>query len=80
MKPDKMESVKNAYQRMKTISVFSESIDLNLKLKIPRAHYELWQGIKAKHGLQEDFLEFVVGRMITQTIFNFMQMSEDFAE
>ncbi len=80
MKPGDMDLIKSAYQRTKMMSDISESMGLTLNLKIPRAHYELWRGIKAQHGLQEDFLEFVASKVITQTIFNFMQMTEDFAE
>jgi hypothetical protein len=75
-----IDSTKRDYQRMKVMSEFREQESLNLRLKIPKAHYELWQGIKAAHGLNEDFLEFVVSRMVMQTIFTFMQMTEDFAE
>jgi len=74
-----IDKVKSAYQKDKIQREFGEQEILNLTLKIPKPQFELWKGIKAAHGLDEDFLEFVVSRMISQTIFTFMQMS-DFAE
>lgn len=75
-----IDSTKRDYQRTKIMSEFREQENLNLRVKIPKAQYELWQGIKAAHGLNEDFLEFVVSRMVSQTIFTFLQMTEAFAE
>jgi hypothetical protein len=75
-----IESTLSAYRKDKLLREFSEQERLNLTLKIPKAQAQLWKGIKAAHNLDEGFLEFVVGRLFTQTLFTFVRMSDDFAE
>lgn len=47
-------------------------IPLHLSLQPP--FFEVWQGLKAVYGLDNDFLNFMAGVMIKRTLITFMEM------
>ncbi len=74
-----IEKAKRDYHRASLMAGLEDDMNMDLRLKIPRSAFEMWQGIKAAHGLNEDFLEFVLSRMMIHTMIQFVQMT-DFAE
>lgn len=53
--------------------------NINVRVSLPGPYFEIWQGIKAMHGLDEEFLNFMASQMIKNSLLTFMEMS-DFAE
>lgn len=50
-----------------------------LQLNLPDPYFEIWQGVKAMHGLENDFLNFMAGVIIKRTLIALMETLE-FAE
>ena len=59
--------------------VTENSMSIDIRLNVPGSAYAAWQGLKAAHGLDEGFLEFVFSRMFVFTVMDSMRQTH-FAE